>query len=130
MSTRQSRSGRRYLIRFGSAAVIYTALMLICLPLARSMPESPWRFVLACLPAVGIAIAIWALWRYLKEADELQTRKLLEALAFSVAGTVLISFCYGMMEILGAPRLGLLWATPIWAILFGIGTAVSTWKYR
>lgn len=129
--TRQQRSGARYAWRFGLAVALYTVLVLVALPLARRMPEgSPQRYLLACLPALGVVAGIWALSRYLGEADEFQSKKLLQSLAFSVAGTVLISVIVGFTQSVGAPALSWIWVTPVWAVLFGLGSAIAAWRYR
>ncbi len=86
--------------------------------------------MIVSLPIIGIAGGIWALWSYLREADEFQVRKLLEALAFSIALTVLVTFTYGMWELVGAPRLSMVWVTAVWAIGLGIGSLLANRKYR
>lgn len=129
--TAQARSGRAYAIRFSAAALLYTVLIFVGLPLARSQPAGSFsRYALACLPVVGVTIGVWALWRLVREADELQSRRLMEALTFSIAGTILVSFCLGMMQSVGAPALSWVWVIPVWALSFGIGTAWTSWKYR
>lgn len=129
--TTQSRSGRAYTIRFLAAAVLYTVLMLVTLPLARSQPEgAPLRYVLACVPVLGIIVGVWALWRFIRETDEFQARRLMEALAISVAGTIVVTFCVGMVQTVGGPALPMFWVTPIWSIFFGAGMAWTGWKYR
>ncbi|OYO04109.1 hypothetical protein [Enemella evansiae] len=129
--TRQQRSAAAYAWRFGLAVALYTVLVLVALPLARWLPEgSPQRYLLACLPALGVLVGIWALWRYLAEVDEFQSKKLLHSLAFSVAGTVLVTVMVGFAQSVGAPALPWIWVTPLWAVLFGIGTAITAWRYR
>ena len=128
--SKQQNSGVAYGIRFGLAAIVYSVLMVTMLPLARSMPESPWRFVLVCLPVLGVLGGIWALWRLMREADEMQTKKLLEGVSFSVAATLVIAFCYGMCQLVGAPVISMYMVVPIWAVCFGIGMAWVSWKYR
>lgn len=129
--TTQARSGRAYTIRFLLAAAVYTALMLIGLPLARRQPDgSLVRYVLACLPALGVALGIWALWHFVNEADEFQSRKLMQALAVSIAGTLFVTFCIGMAQSVGAPALPWFWVLPLWAVAFGIGTAWASWRNR
>ncbi|WP_026927907.1 hypothetical protein [Granulicoccus phenolivorans] len=128
--TRQQRSNRNYGVRFGGSALVYTVLILVSIPLAEQFRDSPVRFVIVSLPIIGIAGGIWALWSYLREADEFQVRKLLEALAFSIALTVLVTFTYGMWELVGAPRLSMVWVTAVWAIGLGIGSLLANRKYR
>lgn len=129
--TTQSRSNRAYGVRFALATVVYSVLILVALPLARSQPEgSVARYALACLPVLGVALGVWALWRYIREADEFQSRRLLEALAVSVAGTLVVAFCVGMVDSVGGPELSWVWVLPVWAVSFGAGAAWTSWKYR
>lgn len=129
--TTQSRSNRAYLIRFFAAVVLYTALILISLPLARSQPEgSVPRYLLAALPVIGVAVGVWALWRYVRETDEFQSRKLLDSLAISVAGTILVTAGVGLVQSAGAPAVPWVWVVPVWAVFFGVGSAWTSWKYR
>lgn len=129
MSTQRT-SARNYTIRFAAASAIYTVAMLIAIPVTKALGDSPWRFLVAALPTVGVALGIWAMWRLVAESDEMQARKLLESLAFSIAGTVLLTFTYGMLEMVGAPHLPLVWVTPVWAIMLGVGSAWVARKYR
>ncbi|MPM38969.1 hypothetical protein SDC9_85600 [bioreactor metagenome] len=130
-ATVRARAGRAYAIRFGTASVLYTVLMLVGMPLARSQPAGSFaRYALVCLPVIGVAIGVRALWRLVHEADELQSRRLMEALNVSIAGTILVTFCLGMMQVVGAPALPWFWVIPVWAASFGIGVARTAWKYR
>lgn len=128
--TSQRNSGRNYGLRFGAAMTVYAILLLVGVYSARVIPDSPWRFVLVSLPVIGLALAVWAVWRFIVESDEMQARKLLEMLAFSIAGTLLITFVAGMVEIADGPHIGLVWVTPLWAIMFGLGGVVVGRKYR
>lgn len=128
--SKQRNSGVAYGIRFGLAAIAYSVLMLTMVPLARSMPESPWRFVVVCLPALGVIGGVWALWQLMREADEMQSKKILEAVSFSIAATLVIAFCYGMCQEVGAPVVPMHMVIAIWAVCFGIGMARANWKYR
>ncbi len=109
---------------------VYTILMLVGVYSARAIPDSPWRFVLVSLPVTGLALGVWAMWRYVVESDEMQARKLLEMLALSIAGTLLVTFVAGMVEIVDGPHIGLVWVAPVWAIMFGLGGLVVGRKYR
>ena len=87
-----------YSIRFGIGAVLYSVGVFVGLRWARSLGESPWRFVVVLLPMIGVAVCTWAMMRISRETDEMQARKVLEALVISAAGTVIASMAYGFME--------------------------------
>ncbi len=129
--TTQAQSGRRYLIRFLSAAALYTVLMFASIPLSEAQPEgSILRYVLASMPVIGLVLAAWAMWKYVQEADEFQARKLLDALAISLAGTLLVVFVIGMIQMAGGPQLSWVWVIPVWALFLAVGGVVAGRKYR
>ena len=68
--------------------------------------------------------------RLVREADEMQARKVMEALVISTAGTVITSIAYSLLEEVGAPRVSLIWVGGAWALFFGVGMLWSTWRYR
>ena len=119
-----------YSIRFGIGAVLYSVGVFVGLRWARSLGESPWRFVVVLLPMIGVAVCTWAMMRISRETDEMQARKVLEALVISAAGTVIASMAYGFMEEVGAPHISLMWVTVVWAFFFRVGMLWSIWRYR
>lgn len=129
--SRQSRSATSYLSRFAVAVGLYCVATIGLLPLARSQsPGSLPAYLLAASPVLGVAVGVWALWRYLNEADEFQTRKLLNSLGFSVAGLVMVTVAMGFCQSVGAPLLSWVWIAPLWAVLFALGTAWTAWRFR
>ena len=128
--TIERKVGIAYSIRFTVGAVLYSVGVLVGLRWARSMEGDPWRFALALLPMVGVVICAWAMMRLAREADEMQARKVMEALVISAAGTVITSIAYSFLEEVGAPRVSLIWVSAIWAFFFGVGMLWSTWRYR
>ena len=128
--TIERKAGIAYSIRFTVGAVLYSVGVLVGLRWARSMEGDPWRFALALLPMVGVVICAWAMMRLAREADEMQARKVMEALVISAAGTVITSIAYSFLEEVGAPRVSLIWVSAIWAFFFGVGMLWSTWRYR
>ena len=128
--TIERKVGIAYSIRFTVGAVLYSVGVLVGLRWARSMEGDPWRFALALLPMVGVLICAWAMLRLVREADEMQARKVMEALVISTAGTVITSIAYSLLEEVGAPRVSLIWVGGAWALFFGVGMLWSTWRYR
>ena len=128
--TIERKAGIAYSIRFTVGAVLYSVGVLVGLRWARSMEGDPWRFALALLPMVGVLVCAWAMMRLAREADEMQARKVMEALVVSAAGTVITSIGYSLLEEVGAPRVGLIWVGGAWALFFGVGMLWSSWRYR
>ena len=128
--TIERKAGIAYSIRFSVGAILYSVGVLVGLRWARSMEDDPLRFALALLPMVGVVVCAWAMMRFAREADEMQARKVMEALVVSAAGTVITSIAYSFLEEVGAPRVSLIWVSAVWAFFFGIGMLWSTWRYR
>ena len=121
--TIERKAGIAYSIRFGIGVVLYSVGVLASLRWARSLEDNPWRFAV-------VAVCAWAMMRLSQELDEMQARKMLDALVISAAGTVIVSMAYGFMEEVGAPHASLIWVSAIWAFFFGAGMLWSTWRYR
>ena len=128
--TIERKAGIAYSIRFSVGVVLYSVGVLVGLRWARSMEGDPRRFAFALLPMVGVAVCAWAMMRLAREADEMQARKVMEALVISAAGTVITSMAYSLLEEVGAPRVSLIWVSALWAFFFGVGMLWSTWRYR
>jgi hypothetical protein len=62
--------------------------------------------------------------------DELQRRLHLEALGFAFGASAILTFAYGLMENAGLPRLSYIWVLPAMVLLWGLGAAVASWRYR
>jgi hypothetical protein len=80
-------------------------------------------------PMIGAAAAAWAILRHIRRSDELQQRRVLEALAFSFAFTALGTFAWGFAEEAGAPKLPTFAIWPIMAALWVIGGHLARRRY-
>jgi hypothetical protein len=69
--------------------VVYPGLLLLIRLLVPADPHAPLRYVLAVLPALPVIGVALVLVRWLRQADELERRIQLEALAFSAVVTML-----------------------------------------
>jgi hypothetical protein avisC_06198 len=68
--------------------------------------------------------------RMFQEIDEMQQKKMLDALVISSAGTILTCIAYGFMEEVGLPLLSASWVVMVWGAFFIIGTLWTAWRYR
>ena len=125
MRKADSKYGQRFGIGMGS----YAVLLVVALLVTRAIPDSPWRFVVMALPAAALFVVVWAMLRYVREADELQSRKLLEGLAIGFAGGSVITFTWGLMQTVGAPDVNWMAVLIIYAACWLIGSAVSGRRY-
>ena len=122
--------GHRYVLELAASIVAYAVMLAVSLAiLAQHPPGAAWRpavALLPMLPAAGVCVVVL---RQLHRIDELQRRLQFESLAFSFAGTALITFGYGFLEGIGAPRLSMFAVWPLMAALWIIGLFVNSRRY-
>lgn len=110
---------KNYGRRLGLALAVY-AVSLIVVWLVVDRLAGPGRFVAVAFVIPSLVLMARAVWLYAKECDELQRRQLLESLAIALAVGSLVTFTWGLMETVGAPRLPIMMAMPVyfaaWAI--------------
>lgn len=128
MKTRR-RAGWRYSVRFLAGMAIYTAGFLIAMRVPRQ--TAPLSYVLALVPAIGVAISVWAMYRFVLETDEYQRLRTLTQLAASLGITLVLSFTYGMCEtVAGAPHAGLLWVPALFGASYAVVAIVAGLRER
>ena len=98
---------------FGSIA-LYTLLLVLAIRFGRPMPEGVLRTVVLVTPMIGFGLAIWAIARHLRRADEYVRQWLLESIALAAAITAGLTFTYGFLETAGFPRLSMF---TVWCVL-------------
>src|SRR5690606_31140639 len=121
---------RRYVIHFGSAMAAYAVVLTISILLIQAYEDAWWRYFVAVAPVVPIIFAVMAVVRRVRTLDELQQRIQLEALAFAFACTAVLTFTYGFLELVGLPHLDWLWVLPLMSVLWAVGLAIASWRYR
>lgn len=89
-----------------------------------------WRIPLALTPIIPAIFAMIAYMRFVSGSDELQRRIQFEALAFGFGSAGLLTFSYGFLENVGFPHLSWIFVFPLMIALWGIGTAIVSWRYR
>ena len=83
--------------------VLYISLLGFSLNWVESRPASPWRFVIALAPMVpGIWIAIGVV-RAIQQLDEMERLILLEGIAVSFMGTLILVLSLGFLQMAGFP---------------------------
>ena len=121
---------KRWGIELAATLAIYAVALIVSLLVLRAGPVPPLRYLVALLPVLPVAYGVWAYARFLRGIDELQRRIQLDGLAFSVAGTGLLTVTWGFLELAGLPRLPVLWVFPILIWLWGIGAAIASRRYQ
>lgn len=124
---------RRYGREMALAAVLYVAAMATAWPLALRTDAMNGRAVLALLPVLPAALMLRAIYRHVRDSDELQRRLHLEALAISASVVSLVSMASGFLAAAKVIVLGgdvLLWVFPGLAFVFGVVRCWIQWRYR
>jgi hypothetical protein len=122
---------RRYLKEFGGSMAAYVIIVFASVWLLKhNAAHSPLRFVLAVLPVVPAAFAMWAAIRYFRGLDELQRRIQLEGLAFSFLATCLIALSWGFLQNAGLPQADVIWVAPLLVFLWGVGCCIAKRRYQ
>ena len=83
-----------YLVRFTIGMVLYSLAIFANRFWLHSVEGNPWRFVVALLPMIGACVCAWAMRKMFQDIDEMQQKKMLDALVISSAGTILTSIAY------------------------------------
>jgi hypothetical protein len=108
---------RKYSLELGGAMVLYIAVLVGSIYLAKPMEPGSARTLLVMTPALPLLVLIWVLARQFGRMDEYVRLRNLESLAIATAVTAGLSFSYGFLEGDGFPRLSMFW---VWGIM-GLG---------
>ncbi|MFW7268021.1 hypothetical protein ACMAUO_08600 [Gluconacetobacter sp. Hr-1-5] len=124
-------SKKRYLVELGVCLALYALAVLIAMQLLnRGIVTGIGQPVVALFPMVpGIGFC-WVMMRQFGRMDELQRRIQFEALGFAFAGTAIVTFSYGFLETVGYEKLSMFCVWPLMAVLWSLGMAVATRRYR
>lgn len=122
--------GRRYLVEFGGAMILYAVVLFGAIALINANPEAWWRVPLALVPMVPLVFALVAFMRQFDRMDELQRRVQLEALAFAFGGSALLTFGYGFLQLVGFPQMSWFFVWPVMAVLWMAGKVRADRRYK
>jgi hypothetical protein len=117
-------------IEIGLALLAYMMFLVGSVTIVRANPDASWRYVVAVAPVAPAALVLILFARRLSQLDELQKRIQIEAFGFSLVATALVTFAYGFLEGAGMPHLNWTYILPLMAVLWGVGTAIFTFRYR
>lgn len=120
----------RYFKEFFAALLAYMVALMLSVTLLAHVESQILRPILALLPMVPGFAMCWIVLRQLRRVDELQRRIQLEAMGVAFAGTALVTFSYGFLEIAGYERLSMFLIWPLMAILWIAGTIIGNRRYR
>lgn len=117
-------------IEFGLAMLAYLMVLVGSVVVVQANPQAAWRYFVVLLPLAPAAFVMWLFVRALARLDEMQKRIQMEAFGFSLGATALLTFGYGFLEGAGLPHLSWTYVLPLMAVLWALGAAIFTWRYR
>ncbi|HEV7596282.1 MAG TPA: hypothetical protein VGO33_14890 [Gemmatimonadaceae bacterium] len=121
---------RQYLIQLFGVLVLYGALLTLSLH-ALGAHAATWAFrvPVALLPALGAALLLLPIVRYVRAVDEFERRVQFEAIVLAFAATAVTTFTYGFLENVGFPQLNWMWVWPVMAAFWIAGRAIAVRRY-
>src|SRR5437870_3530606 len=123
-------STRRYYAELFGVLAVYGVVLMISVTALDRVTEGPLRIPIALAPMVPAMAMPVVVVRALKRMDELQRQIQLEALGFSFAGTAVITFGYGFLELVGFPRPSSFVVWPLMAVLWILGRFVAARRFQ
>lgn len=123
-------ASHRSTIDFVLAMLAYLMVLVGSVTFLQSNPQAPLRYVVAVLPVVPASLVVLVFIRALSRLDELQKRIQMQSFGFALGATALVTFGYGFLEGVGLPHLNWTFVLPLMAILWAVGTAIFTYRYR
>lgn len=123
-------AGKIYTRRIFIVSVVYIFLLLASRGAMSAMENSPLRTVLGLLPILPVGLGVVALMSFVRNLDEMQQKIQLEAMAFSLGVTGLITFAFGLVEGTGVPSVSMIWVFPMIVFFWGFGLIVAKRRYE
>jgi hypothetical protein len=117
-------------IHFGLALLAYLMVLVGSVTIVKANPGAAWTYLVAVLPVIPGALVVWLFVRAIARLDEVQKRMHMQAFAFSLGATALITFGYGFLEGAGLPDLSWTFVTLLMALLWGLGLGILAFRQR
>lgn len=121
---------KRYMRDLTITMVLYMIMLFGSIIIYNNLPEHPAKWLIVLLPVAPILFGMRAFIHMVRNIDELQQRLHMEAFAFSLGVTGILTFTYGFLEGAGFPKLGMIWVFPLIIALWGIGLAIASRRYK
>ncbi|OYN92207.1 hypothetical protein [Parenemella sanctibonifatiensis] len=122
-------TNRRYLIRFAIGMAAYAITLPLAMWLLSVLGDSPWRPAAMLLVLPSLVLIVRAVWSYVREADERESRQVVESLAIGFAGGSMLTFSWGLFSQAGLPQLSIIWAMPVYMACWLIASLVVARRY-
>lgn len=126
--TRTTSPARRYARDLTLSLLGYAVLLITAIVLLPLLPGR-WGWVIMLIPVPALIGVGWAVLRWVRASDELQSKITVESLAIGFGLGSLITFSYGLLQVAGAPTLSWLFVWPVYAACWIIGRFVAGRHY-
>jgi hypothetical protein len=117
-------------IELGLVVLAFLMVLVGCVTAVQANPTADWRYYVAAVPLAPAGLLAWLFVRAIGRLNDLQKWIQMQAFAFAVGMTALITFGYGFLEGAGLPHLNWVFVLPLMAILWGLATAMLAVRYR
>jgi hypothetical protein len=125
---------RRYVREILPAMIGYVAALFLSIWLLKRVDAPALRALIALLPVPAIALAMRAIMRRIRDADELQRRIELEAVSIAAAFISLGYLAAGFLQrakVIDVPSsAAMIWVFPLVCFTFGLAKSVLSRRYR
>ena len=122
---------KKYARRFILACAAYAVLVIIYVFIRRSLADlTPWRYLIALLPIIPIAFALYYQLMALRQMDELHRRIFSESFIISALLTGFLTFSYAFFEQAGFPKFSTFLFFPAMIIVWGFANMILSRSYR
>ncbi len=113
---------RRYFRELGGALAVYTALVFTSVAILGHEQAQGIKVLVALLPMVGVGLALVAIGRHLRDADEYVRHRSLVGLAIAAGVTAGWTLTWGFLENAGFPRLSMFAVWPVMGLTWGLSS--------
>lgn len=125
---------KRYLREFLPAMAGYVVLLFLSLTLLKRVDEPALRAMVALLPVPPVALAVRAIMRYIRDADELQRQIELEAVSMATALVSLLYMAGGFLQlakVIDVPSgVAMIWVFPLVCAVYGLAKIAIARRFR
>ena len=125
---------RRYLREFLPPMLAYVVAVMASVLLLKRVDEPALRALVALLPVPPVALAMRAIMRHIRDADELQRRIELEAVSIATALVSLLYLAGGFLQIARVIDIpsgqAMLWVFPLVCLVYGLVKIAVGRQYR
>ena len=119
-----------YYRELAGALALYAVVLVAALSIGKRMPPGAAQTLLYVSPMLPFLLAVWAVIRQIRRADEFVRKTTLEHVAVAAAVTAGWTFTYGFLENAGYPRLSMFTVWPVMGAVWGVLAIAASLRQR